>query len=133
MTIRTELLTERKEAVAALRAATVCERCGAQPIEWHNEEHPENPSRRVAYMAAHGYPLERVEAEIAKCEALCRRCHMGEDGRATQARGLRAKITMEDARTIRVDPRPQSQIALDYGICRSSVSHIKTGKTWSFA
>lgn len=71
-----------REFVAGIRASTVCERCGRQPIEWHNDEHIEFPYRRVAHLVALGFPIARIEAEIEASEALCRSCHMAVDGRA---------------------------------------------------
>jgi hypothetical protein len=66
---------------AQRRAETVCEVCGAQPIEWHSEEHIRFPRRRVAHLTSAGRPIDEIEAEIQACAALCRRCHMEEDRR----------------------------------------------------
>jgi hypothetical protein len=30
----------------------------------------------VSYMAAHGYSIDRLKAEIAKCDVVCANCHM---------------------------------------------------------
>ena len=70
----------------ALRAETRCIRCGAQPVEFHHDDHPEHPTRRVGFLAHRGASLRRIQAEIARCEALCRRCHMLVDGRIGQSR-----------------------------------------------
>jgi hypothetical protein len=64
-----------------VRALTVCARCGKQPIEFHNDEHKDDSNRRVAHLAALGFPLDRIKREIRECEPLCRRCHMLGDGR----------------------------------------------------
>lgn len=67
--------------VREVRDRTVCARCGRQPIEWHNDEHLARPSQRISTMAGNGYSPERIAAEIARCEPVCRRCHVHGDGR----------------------------------------------------
>lgn len=52
----------------------------------------------------------------------------------TQQRGTQrwtAKLTDDQVRRIRVDPRQQSEIAADFGIAQSQVSNIKRRKTWA--
>lgn len=46
-------------------------------------------------------------------------------------RGLATKLTAEQVLAIRADPRFQWEIADEYGVCRSTVSHIKTGRNWT--
>jgi hypothetical protein len=72
-----------REFVAALNARTSCSACGAQPVEWHNPEHVElgRQNFRISSLAHSGKPIADIEAEIARCTPLCRRCHMVEDGR----------------------------------------------------
>lgn len=70
-----------KEHVSNLRANTFCCHCGNQPIEYHNEEHEQDSNRRVAHLVALGFPIARINKEIASCRAVCRSCHMLEDGR----------------------------------------------------
>lgn len=67
--------------LARVRARTVCSKCGGRPIEFHNEEHEKDSNRRVAHLAALGFPVQVIAAEISRCEALCRSCHMKLDGR----------------------------------------------------
>ena len=81
---RAASLAERKRAakayVAQVRATTVCSRCGAQPVDFHSAAHETNPSRRIGNMA-NTRTVAAIAAEIARCEALCRKCHMTVDGR----------------------------------------------------
>jgi hypothetical protein len=52
----------------------------------------------------------------------------------TSNRGERcgaAKLTEEQALKIISDPRPQSQIAKDYGVLQNTISRIKTGRRWA--
>ena len=42
----------------------------------------------------------------------------------------RARLTADQVRTIRRDNRPHAEIAKDYGVDRSTVSHIKKGIIW---
>lgn len=46
------------------------------------------------------------------------------------ARRTRAKITMDDARQIRVSDETQAALAKQYGIAQSAIWAIKTGKAW---
>ena len=41
-----------------------------------------------------------------------------------------AKLTESDIIDIRIDNRPQSMIAKDYGVHQAIISRIKSGKTW---
>ena len=75
-----------KQHVAAIRSQTVCKLCGCQPIEWHHVDHERDSNQRVAHLTALGFPIARIDAEIAKSEALCRRCHQALDGRRGKLR-----------------------------------------------
>ena len=58
----------------------------------------------------------------------------GEVSGAGYAKGARhgsAKLTTGQVLAIRADKRPNSKIAVDYGVSRSSVSLIKNGKSWA--
>lgn len=78
---RTRYQRRNRAFVAVVRARTVCERCGDAPIEWHNPEHEQSPERRLSRMVSQTVSLDRIAAEIAECQALCRMCHMTIDGR----------------------------------------------------
>lgn len=41
-----------------------------------------------------------------------------------------AKLTEEQVRAIRADPRSQRAIAADYGLSQSAIAHIKTRRNW---
>lgn len=51
-------------------------------------------------------------------------------GKIVGTENSNAKLTDEEVRAIRKDPRIQADIAADYGVNQQSVSNIKTGKTW---
>jgi hypothetical protein len=72
---------EARIFVDHIRANTICENCGKQPIEYHRPEHEENSNDRVAHLVALGFSIDRIKMEIALCKPLCRSCHMKEDGR----------------------------------------------------
>lgn len=78
---------------------TVCEHCGEQPIEYHHPEHTLFPHRRLCQMM-NGSSLAAIDAEIARCQALCRRCHMQLDGRLAHLpeRSFRAGVASGKAR-----------------------------------
>lgn len=67
--------------LAEVRAKTFCKACGSQPVDFHRQEHEIDGNLRVSRMAARGHPIDVIQAEIDKCTALCRSCHMKEDGR----------------------------------------------------
>lgn len=64
-----------------IRDITKCIRCGNKPVDFHREEHEIDGNKRVAHLAALGFPISRIMQEISMCEALCRSCHMSTDGR----------------------------------------------------
>ncbi len=72
-----------QEYVRKIRARTFCVRCGAQPIDWHHFDHVARPRDRITLLVNDCASLARIDAEIKKCEALCRTCHMIADGRLT--------------------------------------------------
>lgn len=43
----------------------------------------------------------------------------------------RARLTENDIRAIRADPRPNTHVAPDYGITHSMVSRIRLRKSWA--
>lgn len=121
-----------KAHVERIRAMTVCERCGAQPVEWHNDDHSRHPGRRIGRLVSNGMPLEVIDAEIAVCEAVCRPCHFEADGRRPWWLGDRegmanpnVRLTSREVEQIRNDPRFQRVIAAEYGITQGHVSRIK--------
>lgn len=67
--------------IAAKRKTVHCRECGGQPVDWHNPKHVEDPNMRVAGLAALGYPIEDIKAEMAKCVPLCRSCHVTADNK----------------------------------------------------
>jgi hypothetical protein len=73
--------TLAREFLAKIRAKTFCKECGRQPVDFHRQEHEVDGNLRVSRMAARGHPIDVIQAEIDKCTALCRSCHMKEDGR----------------------------------------------------
>lgn len=70
-----------KQHVKNIRTVTVCRQCGAQPIDFHRDEHVQHPTWRVSNLAGGGAPIRRIDAEIELCVPLCRKCHMDLDGR----------------------------------------------------
>src|SRR5665647_1355588 len=88
---RVKARADIKRYVKGVRAVTFCDICGAQPIEWHNEDHPDCPHERVSSLVAQGKSRARVDAEIAKCVPLCKKCHMTIDGRMANNKRRLAK------------------------------------------
>lgn len=42
----------------------------------------------------------------------------------------KAKLTAAQVAAIRADSRIHKEVADEYGVCKSTVSHIRTGRTW---
>ena len=69
------------EFVTQVNSVTYCEVCGAQPIEWHHDDHPNKPNSRVSSLRTQGISIARIKEEMDKCTPLCRLHHMALDGR----------------------------------------------------
>jgi hypothetical protein len=55
------------------------------------------------------------------------------DGTSTRGtKNSKCKLTEQQVLAIRVDQRPQKEIAEEYGISLATVSQIKTGRSWSW-
>ena len=57
------------------------------------------------------------------------------DGTNVAPRGTsqwHSKLTENQVLAIRADKRPQTEIAKDYGVARSNISLIKTGRNWAW-
>lgn len=134
---------DTKAIVRLIRGATRCERCGGQPIEWHHDDHPANPERRVANLVDDGKPLEMILAEIDVCRAYCHKCHATLDGRAELLRTMKhrrgedhasAKLSDVQVTEIRerfaADPKYgfQSQLAREYGVSPKTINHLVRGR-----
>ncbi len=72
-----------KVIVAAWRETTPCDLCSATPIEYHHFDHCKKPWLRVSSLVNRG-SVNSVVQEIARCEKLCRSCHMKVDGRLNE-------------------------------------------------
>lgn len=70
------------EFVKQVNRSTVCVNCGAQPVDWHHDDHPQRPNSRVSSLRAQGASIPRIQREMDRCTPLCRKCHMQADGRA---------------------------------------------------
>src|SRR5690606_18598203 len=59
-----------------------------------------------------------------------RRENMQDAGRKGRIKSWKQKLTPSQVRDIRKDPRPQKDIAADYGLHFATISKIKSGKVW---
>lgn len=118
-----------KKFISEVRLRTVCDRCGAQPVEWHHVDHEADENQRVAHLVALGFPVKRIQQEIDKCEALCRSCHMKEDGRLKAL----SKNKPFQKGVVAVGPKPCAKCAKLTkpswrGMCRSCYDFKRRGK-----
>ena len=112
------------EFVSNINASTVCSSCGAQPIEWHREEHEQKPNSRVSSLRTQGGSIARIQQEMDLCVPLCRSCHMKVDGRLNRLR----QASPQKKGQIYVDPSPCScclRLAkpLRKGLCTGCYNH----------
>jgi len=83
----------------------------------------------------------RYVGELDKCQLLCRSCHLekskGEGSltknRACGARLPHTKLTIANVKTIRQllsEGNTQQVVADQFGVSRSTISHIANGRSW---
>jgi hypothetical protein len=80
----------RKQAIAALVRSLRkrCVRCGIEDpdvLEFHHKD----PSQKLAHLGAastRSWGVERVRAEVAKCDVLCANCHRKLEANLRRAR-----------------------------------------------
>jgi len=110
----------KRESIAwlkAIRAATVCVRCGKQPIDWHGEHHAGQKNIRPPAMAGRGKPIPSIAAEIARCTPLCRRCHMQADGRT--------RLDDTARLAIRASTQTPEILAAEYGVSPRTIQDVR--------
>ena len=71
---------EARAYLKKVRSKTRCRWCKRKPVDFHDLKNKKTP-QRVGSLAACGYPITKIQEVIARCEPLCRRCHMKADGR----------------------------------------------------
>lgn len=120
MPSREELRVVATAFVDEVNARTLCVHCGAQPVEWHREEHVDRPNARVSSLRTQGASVDRIQAEMDLCVPLCRSCHMIEDGRLV---ALRSAAPYQKGK-IYVTPRP----CID---CGREFKPLRRGRCWS--
>jgi L-lysine 2,3-aminomutase len=65
-----------RAAILELLARTPCTDCGEDdPLVLEFDHVRGEKSYNIATMVCHGYSLEAVMAEVAKCEVICANCH----------------------------------------------------------
>lgn len=98
---RVQRKAEAREFIRKVRDATPCELCGCKPVDFHRKEHEQAPYFRVAFLAAQGRSIQRIQREIELSQALCRRCHMELDGRKAElVKSHRAWVTSKRSQKV---------------------------------
>lgn len=100
-------------------------------------------AHRVAYTVMHGDPLDKMVCHTCDNRPCANPFHLyagtAADNmrdkleRTFNGRGEQnpsAKLTTEQVLAIRIDARPQTVIAAEYGIRQTTVSEIKNGHLW---
>lgn len=130
------IAARRKRCIELLGAQ--CVRCGStENLEVdHINPVTKDPKLRKTGDCRGGmwsWSWERIEAELTKCQVLCRECHKKKSA-GEHARGERvnhAKLTEDDIKAIRVSViKPYRLIAEQYGVDASLIGYIKRGKVW---
>lgn len=101
-----------------------CENCGAtENLEWDHID-PSTKVANVGAMVGCGYSRKKIIAEIAKCRILCGHCN---------TLRANARISEADIEAIRAAVGLQKDIAEAFGVSRSHVSRIRSGKRRTIA
>jgi hypothetical protein len=118
--------------VAARRAAWFagkqCVKCGStESLELDHID----PATKVSH-SIWSWTAERREAELAKCQVLCRKCHQ-EKSLTENIRGedcTNAKLTEADVREILQSGLPGAELGRQFNVSRETISSIRLGHTW---
>ena len=118
---------------AAWFAGRTCVRCGSDTdLELDHVDSSTKVSSTVW-----GWSQDRRDAELAKCQVLCRPCHLLKTVEAGdtpwgEANG-KAKLTEAQVRDIKArqaSGERQADLAREYGVSRPTISNIIRGKRW---
>lgn len=115
----------------------VCAACGSSDRLELDHIDPNTKLRRNDH-CCFGWSPARRDAELLKCQALCRSCHEAKTGRENRAwkigqPGSNHKLTCDEVRRIRnllYLGFFQSEIAKMFGVIQAQISNIKTGRHW---
>ena len=116
---------------AAWFAGKSCAHCGS--IENLELDHID-PATKIS-CNVWGWAQERREAELAKCQPLCHSCHLAK----TKANGEsphgvnngNAKLNENKVHAIRASGKTHRELAEEYGVSKTTITHIKQGLRWS--
>lgn len=110
-----------------------CIECGSYS---NLELHHINPNEKESH-SIWSWSKIRIEAEMAKCEIRCRKCHKSiHKELESHSKGeahFSAKLKRKDVVNIRLmimQGRPQHEIVKMYDVSKCIVSKIKRNKTW---
>jgi len=112
-----------------------CAHCGS----WENlqADHidPKTKDPKASKRVPWSWSKARREIELAKCQALCKPCHLKKSSEEKRGEGNgRAKLRKIDVALIRYRyhrmGHTQQHIANDYGCSTSNVKYIVNYKTW---
>lgn len=106
-TIMMELMNKKKKANQVVVATCGNKRC-------INPDHLRLHSRSSVLRASHEQYKDPIRS--AKISAY--------------ARANKAKLTLEQAREIRVSDKTQRELAIEYGVNKATIGSIKSGRTW---
>lgn len=119
-TVRLERRAKARAFITQVNQDTYCVRCGKQPVEWHNIDHPLHANNRIGSLVTQGRSIARIEQELAICTPVCRSCHMALDGRYSRLQAACPNYLG----VIRVLPKPCL-------ICRREFKPLRNGMCYS--
>jgi hypothetical protein len=122
-------------AIDAIREKTVCEICGNQPIDFHRKEHEAHPAWRICNLLRRAAPFLTILEEIARCQPLCRRCHLTVDGRIhnIEQRGeghWNSRLTLTEVAQIRGSAQSDQALADQFGVKPRQIRKIRGQEQW---
>jgi 5-methylcytosine-specific restriction endonuclease McrA len=74
------------------KGSTGCRECGITDpavLDFHHRD-PSEKTMAIGEMITHGYSVDKLETEIAKCDVLCANCHSKEHHDGTDGSAIRA-------------------------------------------
>lgn len=114
-------------AMARERLGGKCVRCGSVDDLQFDHIVPGSKTRKVS--EATNWSLERFLAEVDKCQLLCNLCHRLKSVEFRELNGG-SKLVTENVAFIRSSGLTHEVLADMFGVSKSTIYRIRSGKTW---
>jgi 5-methylcytosine-specific restriction endonuclease McrA len=131
-----QLAWSRSRRLAWLKANGPCRQCGSRV---RLEVDHVDPTRKVTHRIWSLSP-QRREAELRRCQVLCRRCHLTKTGAGNRMvrlgrPGRPSKLTEREVfeiLSLRQDGATYAALASRFGVHKSTIIRIVSGEIWGW-